>query len=29
MHQAWADLDLKRKALSQVFPESLGAPTLG
>ena len=29
MRSARADMDLKRQALSQVFPESLGAPTLG
>ena len=29
MRYARADLDLKRQALSQVFPEVLGAPTAG
>jgi integrase/recombinase XerD len=29
MRYARADLDLKRQALSKVFPESLGAPTAG
>ena len=29
MRYARADMDLKRQALSQVFPETLGAPTAG
>ena len=29
MCYARADMDLKRQALSQVFPETLGAPTVG
>lgn len=29
MRYAQADMDLKRQALSQVFPETLGAPTAG
>jgi len=29
MRYARADMDLKRQALSQVFPETLAAPTAG